>query len=147
MPLSGSHSFGHMGFRRSICFYFSETVKCEQFTLYSDHDTTIMGHMHLNVWHTGSSLWPDSTVYANMYRCKYVPFYGSVVFQMYIFCKLTVRFLGSVLHVVDILPHLNNKVHIEWYIILAPQTQESVTYSSTGHSWVSLGVPDRFGRL
>lgn len=115
----------YMGFRRNIDFYFSgicKTNKCQLFMTFSDHDTTIMHHTMSNVTH-------GKLILARVYRfrncCKYlyVPSYGSIVLHVYIFCKLTVSFLGSMLHVVGFLPHLNNKVPIKWYITLASQTR------------------------
>lgn len=82
----------------SLC----QRLKRGLLTLSSDHDiaaydahTSNAAHGKVHCVASGCSF-----CNANMYRCKYVPFYGSVVLQMYILCMLFVRFLGPMVSVV-----------------------------------------------
>lgn len=97
MPLSGKPFFCQMGSEEkyrasaSLC----ERLKCELFTSSIDHDIAACdAHAHDKCGTRKSSF---QRVFSLLQPCtdaNMFPFYGSVVLQMYIFCKLFVRFLG-----------------------------------------------------
>lgn len=73
MPFSGSHSFVEWALRRSIGFLLRKRLKCELFTSSSDHDIAAYDVHTWNVAHREVHS-GGSSVFADMYRCKYVHF-------------------------------------------------------------------------
>lgn len=76
MPLSGKPFFRQMGSEEkyrasaSLC----ERLKCELFTSSIDHDIAACNaHAHDKCGTRESLFQRESSVFCNMYRCKYVP--------------------------------------------------------------------------